>query len=93
MDITQLAAISLEGSARILLIVIAIKILRAKLDIKSSCLGNALQLEISQPRLPPGVIHLDTYRRALVQIRTRRSFEAFVRFPPQSHRHPRVVHA
>ena len=41
MDITQLAEISLEGSASILLIVIAIKILRANLDIKSSCLGNA----------------------------------------------------
>ena len=68
MDITQLAEISLEGSASILLIVIATKILRAKLDIKSSCLGNALQLEshnpgmsgerpparISQPRLPTG---------------------------------------
>ena len=54
MDITQLAEISLESSAAVLLLVIAIKILRAKLDIKSSCLGNALQLEISQPRLPPG---------------------------------------
>ena len=49
MDITQLAEISLEGSASILLIVIAIKILRAKLDIKSSCLGNALQLESHNP--------------------------------------------
>ena len=53
MDITQLAAISLEGSASILLIVIAIKILRAKLDIKSSCLGNALQLESHNPGYRP----------------------------------------
>ena len=45
MDIIQLAEISLEGSASILLIVIAVKILRAKLDIKSSCLGSALQLD------------------------------------------------
>jgi len=53
MDISQLAAISLEGSASILLVVIAIKILRAKLDIKSSCLGNALQLESHNPGYRP----------------------------------------
>ena len=53
MDLTQLAAISLVGSASILLIVIAIKILRAKLDIKSSCLGNALQLESHNPGYRP----------------------------------------
>ena len=53
MDITQLAEISLEGSASILLIVIAIKILRAKLDIKSPCLGNALQLESHNPGFRP----------------------------------------
>ena len=53
MDITQLAEISLEGSASILLIVIAIKILRAKLDIKSSCLANALQLESHNPGFRP----------------------------------------
>ena len=93
MDITQLAEISLEGSASILLIVIAIKILRAKLDIKSSCLGNALQLESHNPGVSTGVIHLDTYRRAPVLIRIQQSFEASVRFPPQSHPHPRVAHA
>ena len=93
MDITQLAEISLEGSASLLLIVIAIKILRAKLDIKSSCLGNALQLESHNPGYRPEIIHLDTYRRAPVQIRIQRSFEAFVRSPPQSHPHPRVAHA
>ena len=38
MDIIELAQISLEGPAPILLIVIAIKF-------RSSCLGNALQLE------------------------------------------------
>ena len=53
MDITQLAEISLEGSASILLIVIAIKIIRAKLDIKSSRLGNALQLESHNPGYRP----------------------------------------
>ena len=93
MDITQLAEISLESSAAVLLLVIAIKILRAKLDIKSSCLGNALQLESHNPGYRPGIIHLDTYLRAPVQIRTRRSFRVSVRSQRQSHRHPRVAHA
>ena len=53
MDIAQLAEIGLEGSASILLIVIAIKILRAKLDIKSSCLGNVLQVESRNPGYRP----------------------------------------
>ena len=53
MDITQLAEISLESSAAVLLLVIAIKILRAKLDIKSPCLGNALQLESHNPGYRP----------------------------------------
>ena len=53
MDITQLAEISLESSAAVLLLVIAVKILRAKLDIKSSCLGNALQLESHNPGFRP----------------------------------------
>ena len=53
MDIIELAQISLEGSAYILLVVIAIEILRAKLDIKSSCLGNALQLESHNPGYRP----------------------------------------
>ena len=53
MDITQLAEISLESPAAVLLLVIAIKILRAKLDIKSSCLGNALQLESHNPGYRP----------------------------------------
>ena len=53
MDIIELAQISLEGSASILLIVIAIKILRAKLDIKSPCLGNALQPESHNPGFRP----------------------------------------
>ena len=53
MDITQLAEISLESSAAVLLLVIAIKILRAKLDIKSSCLGNALQPESHNPGYRP----------------------------------------
>ena len=53
MDITQLAEISLESSAAVLLLVIAVKILRAKLDIKSSCLGNALQLESHNPGYRP----------------------------------------
>ena len=53
MDITQLAEISLESSAAVLLLVIAIKILRAKLDIKSPCLGSALQLESHNPGYRP----------------------------------------
>ena len=53
MDILELAQISSEGSASILLIGIAIKILRAKLDIKSSYLGNALQLESHNPGYRP----------------------------------------
>ena len=53
MDITQLAEISLESSAAVLLLVIAVKILRAKLDIKSPCLGNALQLESHNPGYRP----------------------------------------
>jgi hypothetical protein len=53
MDIIELAQISPEGSASILLVVIAIKILRAKLDIKSLCLGNALQLESHNPGYRP----------------------------------------
>ena len=53
MGIVELAQISLEGSASILLIVIAIKILRAKLDIKPSCLGNALQVESHNPGYRP----------------------------------------
>ena len=53
MDTIELAQISLEGSASILLIVIAVKILRAKLDIKSSCLGNALQLKSHSPGYRP----------------------------------------
>ena len=47
----------------------------------------------SQSRVSPGVNRLGTYRHAPVQIRTQQSFEAFVRFPPQSHRHLRAVHA
>ena len=54
MDITQLAEISLESSAAVLLLVVAVKILRVKLDIKSSCLGNALQLESHNPGYRPG---------------------------------------
>ena len=53
MDITQLAEISLESSAAVLLLVIAVKILRAKLDVKSPCLGNALQLESHNPGYRP----------------------------------------
>ena len=53
MDITQLAEISLESSAAVLLLVFAVKILRAKLDIKSTCLGNALQLESHNPGYRP----------------------------------------
>ena len=53
MDIIELAEISLRGSASILLIAIAVKIIRAKLDIKSSCLRNALQLESHNPGYRP----------------------------------------
>ena len=49
MDITQLAEISLEGSARSCSSSLPSKSYARKLDIKSSCLGNALQLECTTP--------------------------------------------
>lgn len=49
MDLTQVAGLSLEASASLFIIVLAIKLYKCKLSTISNCFGDKLHIETSNP--------------------------------------------
>ena len=49
MDLTEMAGLSLEASASLFIIVLAIKLYKCKLSTISNCFGDKLHIETSNP--------------------------------------------
>lgn len=49
MDLTQVAGLSLEASASLFIVVLAIKLYKCKLSTISNCFGDKLHIETSNP--------------------------------------------